>query len=147
MRNFSSRGKSAALAALSLTCAPSDKSAASLPSATCSKGDTLLFDLNQAGGYRYFLAFARREDGTVIWYFPQSSDGFSLDLEQQLTQGVLDRGAILGEHHLPGRYQVYGVFSNEPFTRQSFRSQFDENAKNFNLGESAAVVVREMTVR
>ena len=34
----------------------------------------LFFDLAGARGYRYFAAFARAEDGTVIWYFPATPD-------------------------------------------------------------------------
>jgi hypothetical protein len=136
---FSSRGQSVSVAALSLSCG-------GVKDAVCSQGDKLLFDLSQSTGYRYFGAFARSEDGTIIWYFPESPEGTSLDLTQRLVDGVLDRGAVLDEHHRPGRYEVYGVFSNEPLTRQSLRSQFDENATNHG-GDAAAVVVREITVR
>jgi hypothetical protein len=135
---FAPRGQGAAVATFGISC---DAKLAT----TCKRGDKLVFDLSQASGYRYFASFSRREDGTIIWYFPQRPEGESLDLHRRLTAGVIDLGVVLGEHHRPGRYRVYGVFSDRPLTRRMLRARFDEKAAGRGL--DSAVVTRELVVK
>ena len=70
---FTARGAASAVAGFDLACSGSE-------SLRCQSGGHLLFDLQKSTGYRYFAAFARRNDGAVIWYFPESPEGQSLDL-------------------------------------------------------------------
>jgi hypothetical protein len=114
------------------------------PAAGCRTGDKLLFDVHGTSGYRYFAAFSRRPDGTIVWYFP-TSDGTSLDLSTHQRSGVVDQGVVLGAEHPAGRYQIYGVFSRTPLTRQAIRDRFDEAAHH--AGPDTRVVTRELVVR
>jgi len=109
---FTARGGGKPVATFAATCNP------------CTPGGTLLFDTHGTTGFRYFAAFAKRADGTVLWYFPAES-GASVDLVSQPTHGVLDRGIVIGPEHAPGTYRVYAVFSNEPLTRQQIRERFE----------------------
>lgn len=108
---FTARGGGKPIAAFTPSCSP------------CTPGGTLLFDTHGTT-YRYFAAFARRSDGTVLWYFPAEA-GASLDLGNQPTHGVLDRGIAIGPEHTPGTYRVYGVFSDQPLTRAQIRERFE----------------------
>lgn len=110
---------------------------------TCHLGQTLVFDLQ--AGYRYFAAFARRDDGTVIWYFPDSATGRSLDLRDRIPDGVLDRGIALDAAHGAGDYQVYGIYSAAPLSRDDIKSRFRPGAKD--LGPETSVATRELVIQ
>jgi hypothetical protein len=111
---FTARGGGKPVAAFTPSCNP------------CKPGGTLVFDVHGTTGYRYFAAFSRRSDGTVLWYFP-AAGGASVDLVDQPAHGVLNRGIVLGPEHAAGTYHVYGVFSNEPLTREQIRARFENN--------------------
>ena len=129
---LAARGGGAPVAALKLHCAEA-----------CSTGAKLLFDLDGTTGYRYFAAFARRGDGVVLWYFPDTPDGTSVELEAANTRGVLDRSIVLGGEHAPGHYQVFGVFSQAPLTRAQLHAAFTGDS----AGPGTAVVAQELDVR
>src|SRR5258706_1082337 len=61
--DFAARGGSRPIAALHVTC-----------SGACAPGAKLLFDVHGTSAYRYFAAFAKRGDGTGLWYFPTAHD-------------------------------------------------------------------------
>jgi len=111
---------------------------------TCQLGQTLVFDL-QAGRERYFAAFARRDDGTVIWYFPDSATGTSLDLRDRTRDGVLDRGIALDATHGAGHYEVYGIYSAAPLSRADIKSRFRPAARD--LGPGTSIATRELVVQ
>ncbi len=134
---FAARGQSSASGAFSMACTNSGDA--------CQLGDKLVFDLSLSAGYQYFAAFAKRNDGAVIWYFPELPTGESLDLDQRLQHGVLDRGVILGSDHRAGRYQVYGIFSAEPLTRTKIKERFEVGATE--IGSGTAVVAQELAIR
>jgi hypothetical protein len=127
---LAARGGSAAFAALHVTCSPQ-----------CVPGGKLVLDLHGTTGFRYFAAFARRADGTVLWYFPASDDATSV----AATNGVLDQTIVLGPEHPAGAYQVYGVFSNAPLGRAAIRDAFDP--VRMTAGAGTAVVSAEIVVR
>jgi hypothetical protein len=132
--SFTGRGASPPIAAFSLGCRQA-----------CQNGDTLVFDLEPSSGYRYFSAFARHTDGTVIWYFPEAESAESLDLVARSQKGLLDKGVALGNEHRAGRYAVYGIFSNVPLTRTDIRERFVEGASELVTGQPVAK--REIMVR
>jgi hypothetical protein len=111
----------------------------------CAAGDKILFDLHGTIGYRYFAAFSRRADGTVLWYFPRSDDAKSLDLSRELGSGVLDHGVVIGSEHPAGTYRLFGVFSNEPLTRAQIRERFD--AEHVTAGPGTSVIEQQLVVR
>jgi hypothetical protein len=113
---FTARGSSRPVATFRATC-----------NGGCTRGGKLVFDVYGTTSYRYFAAFAKRGDGTVLWYFP-AADGTSLDIAASL-HGVLDQGIVLGDEHPAGSYRVYGVFSDAPLTRAQVRAVFDEGAR------------------
>lgn len=131
---FTARGGSSSVAALHVTCA-----------AGCTHGAKLLFDLHGTSSYRYFAAFAKRGDGTVLWYFPTTDAGTSVDLAMLPASGVLDRGIVLGDDHPAGTYRVYGVFSRAPLTRANIRDAFD--ATHLSAGAGTEVVTADVEVR
>jgi hypothetical protein len=88
----------------------------------------------QGGGY--FAAFARRFDGTIIWYFPEPGSR-SLELPQTGERALLDRAVLLGGEHLPGHYDLYGVFTRRPLTREELKLAVGEEL----AGSADAVVV------
>ncbi len=132
---FASRGAGSAIAAFELACSKD----------VCQSGDTLVFDVSASAGYQYFAAFAQREDGAVLWYFPESPDGESLDLRARLREGVLDRGVVLGGDHDTGLYTVFGIFSNDPLSRDAIKARFTEDATDVGVG--TAVSTREFAVQ
>ncbi|MDB4960524.1 MAG: hypothetical protein JWP01_523 [Myxococcales bacterium] len=111
----------------------------------CERGHKILFDLHGTSGYRYFAAFSKRPDGTVLWYFPDQGQDASVDLVTQPQDGVLDRSIVLGADHPAGVYRVHGVFSREPLTREMIRAAFDETT--LSVGPGTQVVVHELVVR
>ncbi len=125
---FATRGGASAVAAFRPTC-----------TRECKSGDKLLFDVRGTRGYRYFAAFARRADGTVLWYFPEG-----VDLETQPPGGVLDRGILIDREHPPGAYRVFGVFSFEPMSRDQIRERFDETRAT--AGPGTKVLEQELVV-
>jgi hypothetical protein len=131
---FTARGEGHAAGAFKPTCAHG-----------CSTGDKILFDVNGTVGYRYFAAFSRRADGTVLWYFPASDADVSVDLVAQAGSGVLDRGIVIGNEHPAGTYRVFGVFSNEPLSRAQIRDRFDE--AQLSAGPGTTVTAQELVVR
>jgi hypothetical protein len=134
---FGARG--AAQADFGLVCAGQ-------PDGRCQQGQKLLFDLHldPRSSYRYFAAFARRDDGTVLWYFPDAPDGHSIELAGRLSHGVLDRGVALDERHGAGHYQVIGIYSAVPLTRDVIKARFRPGAAD--LGPDTSVVMRELVV-
>ncbi len=110
----------------------------------CERGHKIVFDLHGTTGYRYFAAFSKRTDGTVLWYFPSSPDDLSLDLSTQPREGVLDRGIVLGEEHAAGSYRVYGVFSRAPLTREMIRAGFDE--PHHAAGPDTTVITADLVI-
>lgn len=129
--DFTARGGSQPVAALHVSCA-----------AACTQGAKLLFDLHGTTSYRYFAAFAKRDDGTVLWYFPGDDVGTSVEVP---ASGVLDRGIVLGAEHPAGTYHVYGVFSRTPLTRVALRDAFD--ATRLTAGSGTAVVTADVEIR
>lgn len=111
----------------------------------CERGHKILFDLHGTSGYRYFAAFSKRADGTVLWYFPSSPDDVSLDSTTQPRDGVLDRGIVLGDEHASGSYRIYGVFSRAPLTRELIRARFDD--AQHAAGPDTVVTTAELVVR
>ena len=128
---FTARGGTQPIATLHVSCATG-----------CAQGSKLLFDLHGTTSYRYFAAFARRADGTVLWYFPSTDTATS---EPISTTGVLDRGIVLGAEHPAGAYRIYGVFSSTPLTRGAIRDAFDP--AKLTAGSGTTVVPSDIEVR
>lgn len=129
--------RGAASASFGLVCAGQ-------PGAACTQGHTLMFDL-QGAPHRYFAAFARRDDGGVIWYFPDADTGRSLDLTGRLTHGLLDQGISLDAAHAAGHYRVYGIYSAAPLSRDEIKARFQPGAAD--LGVETAIATRELVIQ
>ncbi|MGE0867970.1 MAG: hypothetical protein AB7P03_05400 [Kofleriaceae bacterium] len=135
---FASRGASAHVAAFELVCG-------GVKGAACRTGDRVAFDLQRSAGYRYFAAFAKASDGTVIWYFPETASRHSVDLSAHLVGGVLDRTILLEGPRAAGRLSFYGIFSGVPLTQQQIIKRFNPGATD--VGPGTAVVVQELTAQ
>ena len=69
----------------------------------------------------HLAAFGRHEGGRIVWYLPGVAQGRSAPLLEGGAAQVL--GSVwLGPEHEPGRYTVYGIFSEEPLTRADPRA-------------------------
>lgn len=90
----------------------------------CRQGSKLLFELHPSADRGFFAAFSRRSDGTVIWYFPVQETGTSLHARQA---GAVTTGFVLGTEHSPGTYRVYGLFSEQPLSRDDVRAQAESS--------------------
>jgi hypothetical protein len=120
---FAARGSDRAVAVFHPTCG----------AAPCALGSKLMFDIHGTTEYRYVAAFAKRGDGTVVWYFAGA------DIASAVS-GVLDRGVELDA---PGTYRIYGVFSRDPLTREQIRERFDEHT----AGPDTAIVTTDLELR
>ena len=127
---FTAKGGAQATASFAPTCG----------AAPCARGGKLLFDLQGTTGYRYFSAFARGGDGTVIWY------ATSRELATALQSGVLDETVLLGDEHAPGTYRVYGVFSQTPLDKDGIKALFDD-AGRVRAAPGVEVVEKELVIR
>lgn len=125
---FTARGGSRANARFTLSCPLG-----------CQSGHKLVFDLQGTVGYRYFAAFARGPGGEVIWYFPQPNE------TSAAVTDVLDQSIVFGPEHTPGSYKVYGVFSDEPLTRDAIKARFDPVERT--VGAHTKVVVRDLVMQ
>jgi hypothetical protein len=94
----------------------------------CRAGAKLVFEVSAGEPSRFFAAFARRGDGSVIWYFPDTAAGTSKDLSRDLVRGVLSTSIVLGPEHPPGDYEIYGVFSNRALDRVAVKALIGSNA-------------------
>ncbi len=106
----------------------------------CVRGDKLGFVVHASAG-RFFAAFARRPDGTLLWYWPALT-GKSIPAS---TLAVLDASSdsvLLDAAHLPGRYTVFGVFSTRPLARQEIERALGPDLR----GRTGIDVVERMLV-
>jgi hypothetical protein len=76
----------------------------------CAQGARLLFEVTADPKYGYLAAFARRPDGAVLWYFPESESAASAAV------GGLS-AIVLGAEHVPGDYVLTVVLSEVPLDR------------------------------
>ncbi|HEY3668341.1 MAG TPA: hypothetical protein VGL19_20200, partial [Polyangiaceae bacterium] len=87
-------------------------------------------------------AFARRADGAVIWYTPPP-EGVTASVAPSASAVLLEQAVSLGSEHVPGHYQVYGVFSSEPLTRARIKAVLGQELRGRG---GVNVVVRELEV-
>jgi len=92
----------------------------------CHPGDKLFFKVNAPEGKPFFSAFARRTDGTVIWYFPGEEFSHSIEVSKNNYEGVLSVGVLLGSEHRPGYYVVFGLFSSRRLSKSQIREAVEE---------------------
>ena len=91
----------------------------------CGAGGRLAFEI-QGLAFRHVAVFARRQDGLVIWYFPESS-GTSPPVSAHGQSTLLRRGVQVGTNQPPGDYEVYAVFSDEALTRERIKAGLDDD--------------------
>ncbi len=91
----------------------------------CGAGGRLAFEI-EGRQFQHVAVFARRQDGLVIWYFPESS-GTSPPVSGQGRSTLLRRGVQLGATQPPGDYEVYAVFSDEALTRDRIKAGLDDD--------------------
>jgi hypothetical protein len=132
--DFTARGGNQPAAVMQASCANG-----------CTSGAKLVFDVHGTTGYRFFAAFAQRDDGVALWYFPTTDTATGIDLTTLPATGIVDRSVVLGSEHPPGTYHVYGVFSKLPLTRSAIRDAFDPAA--LTAGDGTKVVSTQVVVR
>ena len=134
---FFTRGAEAS-AYFSVKCPASEKSS------VCRRGDTLTFQVAPSAENRYFAAFARHlGDDLVIWYFPEAGRASTRPSADGARKGLLAKGIQIGEDHPGGAYEIYGVFSNRPMTRDNIKTLFGDH---FELKPAADAVVSKLSI-
>jgi len=103
----------------------------------CKPGSALAFEVSSGSATPYFAAFARRADGTVVWYFP-AANGVSVPLVATGGSALLDHGVQIGAEQPPGHYEIYGIFSALPLSRAELRTALGDDLK----GSAGITVVR-----
>ena len=109
----------------------------------CAAGNELGFEAAALGGLHHLAMYAKREDGTVIWYLPANSDGRSLALDADHQTVLVGQRVTLGPEHTPGRYRVVAVFSAQPLDRDAVK---DVILGRTPRSRDGAVVERELWV-
>lgn len=110
----------------------------------CGPGRSLNLVAQPSDDAKYFAAFGRTPDRTIHWYQPAAPDGTSHRLRDQ-AGATLPRNIKLSEN-LQGPLTVYGVFSEEPLTRDDIRALFDEEG-NPKPSDTVDVVRREVPLK
>lgn len=116
------------------------------PTLPCGPGGRLEWFVQAQPPLTHFAAFARRADGTILWYFPDREDGTTLDLSvhAQAKGGALDVGIELGQEHAPGTYKVIGMFLGAPLDRGQVRAAYLDPGPS---GPQRVVVEAELELR
>jgi hypothetical protein len=138
---FGSRGSGKGQ--LALLCVP-PATAAGTPAgegARCVAGGKLAFEVIGAEG-QYFAAFAKRSDGTIVWYWP-TPDGQSLPVASFADKRAPHTAVALDAMHPPGDYQVFGVFSRKPLDRAQLKHALGDDLRGDG---SIQVVQRSFSV-
>lgn len=132
---FAKKGAAPSGPTLRLACAEAGRAG------PCAQGRTILFEASGYGSRRHFAAFARRDDGTVIWYFPDAAAALTLTLSDDGSGRALKKGIAIGAEHTAGRYVVYGLFFEQPRTRPEIRTLMAKDvAGDFTLIEQELVI-------
>jgi hypothetical protein len=122
---FTARGGEAK-AAFTVWCAPE------MSQGRCARGGKLVFRVEPAKAGR-FAALARSEAGAIIWYFTD------VDLATLPANGLLDEGVVVGPEHVPGKYEVWGVFSDRPLGKSDIRDLLDPQSAKKVSGQVEVV--------
>jgi len=85
----------------------------------CRAGHRLVFRTAAAPPFNAFAAFALSPAGETLWYFPGSGHPTSVPIAAG--EGVIDTAIAIDASHPPGRYEVFGVFSEVPLTKEAIR--------------------------
>lgn len=115
---FAARGAGESRPTLRVVCLETGRSG------TCEPGGRLAFEI-EGLQFQHVAVFARRNDGLVIWYFPESS-GTSPPVSAHGQSTLLRRGVQVGANQPPGDYEVYAVFSDEALTREQIKAGLDD---------------------
>lgn len=89
---------------------------------SCVRGATLLFRFEAPAHDLFFSAFARHQEGAVVWYFPGSGQTESMSLKEISDGDTAKVGIHIGAEHPPGRYEVYGFFSEKPLRKSEIKA-------------------------
>jgi hypothetical protein len=79
----------------------------------CVTGGKLTFRVTPSPERPFFAAFARRQDGVILWYLPEANAASARVSNPQLAVGF-----ALDAQQPPGDYELFGVFSAEPLRRE-----------------------------
>jgi len=123
---------------------PADGAAWDHQRVVCRRGGRLLFEVAPGAKHRFFSAVALGPDQQVVWYFP-AKGADSVNLDEQLEDGVLKKVTVLGTEHKPGAYDIYAVLSEFPLSKEQVRSIIERRAAGEPV--DAAVVRKRLEVR
>ncbi len=143
-QEFRAKGEGGTLPFFSITCLDGDGQL------DCRTGAKLVFSIRPVSVQRFFSAFARRkEDGLVIWYFPEKTIGTALPVAPAVNREPLARGVLLGPEHRPGSYRITGLLSDSPLSREQIRRLFESKdaADSAPFDSAVEISVVELEVR
>ena len=102
----------------------------------CVAGGKLTLDVGGSSSL-YFAAFARRSDGTIVWYWPSAS-GSSPPVASFAHKRAPHTAIQLDAAHPAGPYEVYGVFSARPLDRTQLKKALGDELR----GDGTVEVLR-----
>ena len=102
----------------------------------CVAGGKLTLDVGGSSSL-YFAAFARRSDGTIVWYWPSAS-GSSPPVASFADKRAPHTAIQLDAAHPAGPYEVYGVFSARPLNRTQLKKALGDELR----GDGTVEVLR-----
>lgn len=132
---FTARGTEQTIPSFTLDCV--DRESPGI----CRPGSKLSFTLESTDKDSYFSAFARRSDNTIIWYYPDRA-GNGLFVSSSPDRLLLRQGIRLGQEQPPGKYEVFGIFSDHPLTRDDIKAALGHDLR----GNGSLKVVRRTLV-
>jgi hypothetical protein len=110
---------------------------------SCTTGDQIHFEIAGATQWSHIGLFARRPDGTVIWYSPPNEDVGTDVFEPQVETTLAPRTVDVDEQHTAGRYELTAIFSRRPLSREEIRRRLSVA----HPGDEVAVTEAEFYVR
>ncbi len=109
------------------------------PGPHCRQGSRMLLRVsNHDQEQGYMAAFARRSDGTVIWYFPEDESSHALPFRNG---EWMKRAVVLGPEHVPGDYEIHAVLSATPIDQGKVRTLVERRGDDQHLLLSTKVRV------
>lgn len=118
----------------------------------CTQGAVLTLELTgakdatrgraaRAPQMRYLAAFARNEQGNVVWYLPKTDLDSSLEIEA----GSASHTVEVGPEHEPGKWTVHAILSDRALRRADVRQLFDDEGELRD--SSVELMTRELVVK
>ena len=108
----------------------------------CVLGGKMAYKVRPPQNKPYLAAFMKHQvSGTVVWLFPNDSNGSSIRVTAAAESEVLSQGTYLDAAFEAGQYILYGVYTGAPCSRTEIKNLIANRH-----GENPHVVVTKSSV-